>query len=811
MNIGAKITKNNRKKGYSLMKFSSRKISILITAFILSLMVIPAGANDFSALGRGSSAGRIIHSVSDTAYLTKAGSAITEEMISGLSSADYGRTGLVADGNSRLILRYRSSQQGSVTFSVSPAIPGSRLETFTGRQQVTSALNTVSTSNGYQVSAVLVAPEAWPSGIAYPKGDFTVTASFTPSNGEAASSETLTLTLQAAPVVLIHGAFSNNEKMFGYATGSKTGVWHKLENAGLKVAGWNYDNTKSPKSVITSNSNGLASTIDSTLNALNAQGFEATRVDLVTHSSGGIMARQYLRNDIDTGNKTANSYGLGTVRRVVTLASPNKGTPIGSFLTGKFDTLPSSWQNWAGKTWWESKGYPLLRTLAMRGADEAMEDVALGSSYLAGLGYPGVPFHSIYGKVKSDDAKISQLFDDVVNQNIVSLSQIDWLPQQLVNILTSEKLALISGVVRTMSDDMRFKEILGALHGDNDHDLVVSEPSAKDIFPSNAVTAFYGLGNHSHVTIGQQDDVGDRVLELLRGGTENFMINTASTSEYDAAFDAAADSFGAYLRASAEDDLSEYLDESMTLDTSEIVPQYMGDDEDEAVIQSITLSGKSGAVFSDDIGVVIEDDEGSAKFFNIAANNMQSFDVELWADSYNRGVYKVSYFTVQDGKLKISPTQTVAYPPLFSSSESPVLYHAGTIYAHVGDELPIGLMVQGKYGNYDISAPSLGLAEYTVSDPSIAEITNSGKVKALKEGTATITATALSQTVSIKFIVKPVTFEADTVKDLGDSTSDGYSGGIKVGDGTSGGCSAGFSLAAFALASLMVFVRKSER
>ncbi len=772
---------------------------ILWCMCILSLMAIPAHA-EFAALGRGQTAGRIIYSVSNDAYLLKSGDVITEQIISVLSSADYGKTGLIADGNSRLILRYSSDTPGTVAFSVTPSISGSRLESLVGRQEITGGLNTVSTGNNYQASAVLIAPETWPENITYPSGNFTVTAAFTSADGSA-KTETLTLTLRAAPVVLIHGAFSNNEKMFGYATGTKTGVWHKLENAGLKVASWNYDNKKSPKSIISSNTNGLANIIADTLNALNAQGFEAARVDLVTHSSGGIMARQYLRNDIDTGNRTANSYGLGTVRRVVTIASPNLGTPIGSYLSGKFSTLPTSWQNWAGKSWWEGTGYTLLRMLALNGAEEAMGDLSLSSAYIAGLGYPGVPFHSIYGKVKSDDAKINQLFDDVVNQNIVNLSRIDWLPQHLVDTLTSSKLGLISGVVSAMSDDIRFKELLGALYGDDDHDLVVSEPSARDIFPSNAATSFTGLGKYNHVMIGQQNDVGDRVLALLRGGTENFMINTVSTTEYDAAFDSVANSFVEYLRASDEGDLSGYFDENMTLETSDPATEYMGDDSgDEPVIQSVKLSGKSSSAFSDDIYVMLEDGEGTAKFFTVKPSGRTSFDVDMWAGREDKGLYEVSYFTVQDGKLKISRTKTIAYPPMFSSSETLALNASGTVYAHAGEEVPVGLVVRSGSGNYDISAPSLGVVSYDVSDPSVVQITDAGELKALKEGTATIRAAAYGQTASINFIVKSTASEADTTKDIGENST------ASTGSSSSG-CSTGLGTLTL-LAAITLFMKK---
>ena len=730
------------------MKSFMRKISLC--SCILSLLAVPAHA-EFSALERGSTAGRIIYSVSESAYLTKSGEAITEEAI-----------------YSRLILRYQSSQPGTVEFSVSPSIAGSRLESFTTRQEITAPVNTVSTNNGYQASAVLIAPETWPENITYPSGNFTVNATFTPSNGSAVT-ESLTLTLKTPSIVLIHGAFGDNERMFGYAAGSNTGVWHKLENAGLNVVSWNYDSKQPPKTLISSNTNGLAQIISDTLNKLNADGFAATRVDLVTHSSGGIMARQYLRNDTDTGNKTANSYGLGTVRRVVTIASPNLGTPIGSYLSGNFSSLPSSWQNWQAKNWWEGLGYSIIKMLAASNnySDEVMTDLSLGSSYLAGLGYPGIPFHSIYGKIKSDESKIGQLFDDVVNQNVVALKEINWLPERLVETLTSSKLGLISGVLTAMSDDIRFKELLGALFGGDDYDLVVSETSAKDKFPSNAVTSFTGLGEHNHIMIARQDDVGDRVIALLKGGTENFSINTASTAEYDAAFDRVANSFSEYLRVSENDDLSQYLDPSMTLDTSDPEDEYMGGD-DEPIIQSIKLSGKSSSFFSDDIYVILDDGEGAAKFFVMNPSNKNSFDVEIWADSENKGLYEISYFTVQNGELKISPAKIIAYAPKFSSNVTPSVYwtSAGNIYAHVGDEISAGLIVEAEGINYDISAPYLGVVSYEISDSSVAAITDFGEIQALKEGKTTITASAYGQKVSINFIVKQSESESDTTNDI---------------------------------------------
>ena len=771
-----------------------RKILWLVC--ILSLLAVPAHA-EFSALERGSTAGRIIYSVSDGAYLTKSGQAITEETISGLSSGDYGKTGLVADGNSRLILRYKSSQPGNVTFTVSPSIAGSRLELFADRSEITAAVSTVSTDNGYQVSAVFVAPETWPEAITYPRGSFTVTATFTPSNGGTASTETLNLTLQAPPVVLIHGMYSNAEDAFGYNTAAKSGVWHTLKNAGLTVTGWNYDNKKAPKTVIANNSNGLAKIIADTLDTLNAAGIAATRVDLVTHSTGGLMARQYLRNDIDTGNKTANSYGEGTVRRVVTIASPNLGTPIASYLAGKFETLPATWQSWAAKSWWEGLGYSLLKAFALKDAE--VDDFALKSSYIAGLGYPGIPFHSIYGKVKSDDAKLNQLFDDVASGNTVNLSKIDWLPRQFVELLTSSKGEMIGGVIRAISDDVRLKELFGALFESDDHDLIVSETSAKDNFPSNAVTSFTGLGNHNHLLLACQNDVAARVLALLRGDASGFMINTASASEYDRVFDS-------YMMSDDIDIPEEYLDDFMRFIEELLVIGLELENNPASKDEILAYHLNAPAAANSRVYVMITDDHGGAVCLPFRTSD-DKFNTQIMADPEHEGIYQVSYFAVVSGELKMSAPQTMVFSPKLEGVTD-ISFARGTIYCHVGDEVFMGLSATTASGNYDISSPSFDIAAFTVSDSAVVEITSTGKVKALKEGTATITASAYGKTASANVIVGSSSAEADTTIDIevtGETSTGDTDSGVRS---SSGGCNAG--LGGLILLSAVAFFRKKR-
>ena len=117
--------------------------------------------------------------------------------------------------------------------------------------------------------------------------------------------------------------------------------------------------------------------------------------------------------------------------------------------------------------------------------------------------------------------------------------------------------------------------------------------------------------------------------------------------------------------------------------------------------------------------------------------------------------------------------------------------------------MPLGLVASSDNGNYDISAPALGVVSYDVSDSSVAEITDTGNVKALKEGSATITASAYGQKVSVKFIVKQSASEADTTKDIVVDANE--NNGVSS---SSGGCNAG--LGTVMILAALAFV-KSKR
>ena len=772
---------------------------VLSLALVMCVLAVPAYA-DFAALERSTSSGNIIYDVSSANYLGQDGAALTESSIAALTTEGYSKTGLTADGNTRLILRYQASSAGTVTFTLSDNMRGTQLELLSDRQPITGAVSTTRVGSVYQASAVLTAPETWPSGMTYPRDTFTVTATFTPESGES-SQETLTLTLLAPSVVLIHGVFSDNASTFGYDKPDTKGIWSALNNAGVNVISWNYDASKGPKTIISDDNNPLAHTLTDAFNALNAQGIASTRADIVAHSMGGLMARQFLRSDFDTGNKSVLSYKQGMIRRVVTLATPNLGSPIASYLRSKFSDLGQMWQNWQARVLWENLA-PVLAYFAYQkyDASDAMEDLSLNSSLIAQLGYPAIPFHSIYGKVSADNDKISDLIDKVESGDVVGLRKLTWLPQQFIDLLTTSKhSSLISSILSENSETLRLRELLTVMFNGEDHDLAVSVKSAVDIFPNYATTAYEGIVNYNHIIITLQEDVAARVLELLKGDTSSFMIASgANAAEYDKAFDAYVSSIKPSVRAS-DYDISDLIDSSLGLSASSPNIEHLGADDDEPHAQTVTLSVGSAQVFSDDVIVMIDYDDGRSKAFIVEGGNQQSFDKTLWVEPSDTGILYVSYCTVQDGELRVSKEETIVVPPLLYNV-SEVNFTSKKLYIHAGEEVKLELIAHTPEGNYEIAAPIFGIAKITAADSSVASVNELGYVKGLKTGITELTAEAEGYTAKI------------TVEVLGASTSSANNGTTSTSNpgSSGGGCDTGFAAAALISAFMFMFRKHSN-
>ncbi len=721
----------------------------ILNSLIFSCLIIVPAYADFDALGQKTNSETIINNFSDNAYIGNNGNILTENEIFKINSSDYSKTGITADGNTRLILRYQSSEEGSVKFSVPSYFS---LEKLSDREKISSSteLKTVQINNKFQASAVLIAPESWPDGLNYPDDDFNITADFTSKNGNT-KTENLTMNLQAPTIFLIHGTFSNSQSAFAY--GVKNGFWETLSDSNLNLTGWNYDGSKSPRTIINNNNNPLAKSIIETLEKLNSQGIASTRVDVIAHSTGGLVARQFLRNDFDTGNKSNLSYSQGMIRRVILIAVPNLGSPWGNFFSESFDGIGSAWQNWEAKTVWENIA-PILKLFAFQkyDASEIMKDISINSDFLSNLGYPSIPFHVILGLVKDDQDEINKLFDALERTDIIAIKNFSWLPEQFI-ISLQKHLSKISPIVKSLSPILRVEEFLNVFFDNNDHDLCVSEPSAIDKFPENARTSFKGLADHNHVNISKQKDVAETVLKLLKGSTDNFMIlNTASdseqssTAEYDAAFNKFLNSYEGSLKIADENENYEnYLyDDDFNLNIGRATPEYLGGEDDETPqISSVNLSAKApNGKYSNDVYLEILNSNGEAKFFKIASADSDSFNINLWINNQDSGILEVSYLTLKNDELvSISRPNQMYIPPLMEEGIKNLIAPSQKIYLNAGDEVTLNLFTETNNGGiYNVAPPVLNIVSWDIEDPEIVKISDTGEITGLKSGSTILTA-----------------------------------------------------------------------
>lgn len=249
---------------------------------------------------------------------------VTEEVVAKVNPAVRERAGLAADGNARLIIRVQSPSSGDITISAALP-PGALLENLTrtiSGDKLILHPEPVGAEGKYQASAVLTAPEEWPGSAAREYAPAAVTA----SQGE--ESVVKEIRIYRAPVVLIHGLWSDGET-FGDINDGKT-VAGALLAGGAAPGYFEYPGDQGPSEVLPQSSDLFCRAVENMVRGMRLKKIEATRVDLVGHSMGGLMARKFFLNRYYKNNL---NYNQGAVRRLIMLATPNTGSGIASYVT----------------------------------------------------------------------------------------------------------------------------------------------------------------------------------------------------------------------------------------------------------------------------------------------------------------------------------------------------------------------------------------------------------------------------------------------------------------------------------------------
>lgn len=239
------------------------------------------------------------------------------------------RRGVVADGNARLLLRaVIIGNTDKLRFELAPPGTGNGLFRLgadqTGAGTEVLEVNAEEVADGErQATVVLRAPDWFRDDAQKPSLDFEVKVCVPDAGG---CSDTVqrsrALEVRRAPVVFIHGLWSS-VKAWNEARTSFSG-------AHFRTGAFAYNGNESPDAVLPAKSKSLRNDIEDLCIASRDEGFACTRGDLVAHSMGGLVARWFVHGNQHFAGAT--DFGAGSVRRIVSLATPYEGSPLASLL-----------------------------------------------------------------------------------------------------------------------------------------------------------------------------------------------------------------------------------------------------------------------------------------------------------------------------------------------------------------------------------------------------------------------------------------------------------------------------------------------
>ncbi|MDX8376665.1 MAG: choice-of-anchor U domain-containing protein [Mariprofundales bacterium] len=256
---------------------------------------------------------------------------LTEEKIKPIDQKLYARRGYVADGNSRLLLRAQSNQEQAIQFTIS----NGQLQSLDGSQQgETITIASTKVADGlYQATTIVLAHDIFPEKENVQNVSIQVQASI-----NANILQKQTLNIRRAPVLLVHGLWGSDSSWrevswLGQVSGLKPWLEEKYYNVGTVE----YPNWQGPSQTMLPDSRLISNAINSLCQSENQEQIACTRANVVAHSMGGLVVREFIRSN--KYYKQINNFQQGSIYRFITLGTPYKGSGFASFLLAANDDI----------------------------------------------------------------------------------------------------------------------------------------------------------------------------------------------------------------------------------------------------------------------------------------------------------------------------------------------------------------------------------------------------------------------------------------------------------------------------------------
>ena len=762
--------------------------------------------------GAGAVDNLIICGVADDHYIARGNVPVTEKKIAKYSAKQYGKKGFVADGNSRLIVRVKTERPGNVEFSVKENI-GVEIERLSDRAKVSGIHTTDIGGEEHQASAVLVAPEMYLAG-KFPSQDFTVHVKFTADETgeeipeeEKEMEEDIELEIHAAPIVLIHGFSSkgtaNCWNDFGFK--SSNGIYNILKRAGFDVYFYDYRSNRTLMFV----NDGLFYKLSEVFRFFLHDGIVCTKADIVACGMGGLIARNFCTPEqgmYDDNYYTSKSYAQGMVRRIITIATPHRGSPIASMIIGDFSFLSK------GKVQLENffltkLGLYVDLTMAIRhllgdvlgdvSVAEGWSYMAINSSATNTLFPVNVPMHSIYGHAKDALENIEYVMK-AVNFAVKTVKIVlkggsdsdfadwGWEAADFAYITASKWVDIPPTVTRLIQIMFMWRKRIAGWYGDNgksnflesatdwlglynelndllfdgnDHDLFVSVPSAQGDFFGNS-TGYYNRVHTMNDNIFMKDNtLVDNILGLSLGGyggretaedIAKLLKGTKASFQIFTKVRTLPSNTTAAVKTSDEplkNDSVSYnslLDEKIKLT---ITPAKI----DIAEKGTVKLTARIDEPIDSNLCVVVNMN-GSDRLFPLKSNDVGVSECFIEFTSKDSGLANIYCFTAgNEDNVYFSNTVQLAIKVNSNIAKLSISGKDNTnvIFTDSSSDIPAGLIAQTSDDfAFDVSSPLMGTS-WTSSNPEIAYVSSDGMIHSLADGSATLTASYAGLSASI--------------------------------------------------------------
>jgi pimeloyl-ACP methyl ester carboxylesterase len=200
--------------------------------------------------------------------------------------------------------------------------------------------------------------------------------------------------LEAPPVILVHGVWSDNSTWNGLREFLTARGFRFCESAECIV---NYGASQpapsfDPLSMDPGAQFAVDQLIQATTNSLNAwraEGIAAAQVDVVAHSLGGLIARSRVAQpDGARAYRRRENFGRGDFHKLITIGTPHFGTPVANFLIANRQARSQFFDGATLEEYLAATGHPM---------GPAIEQMQTNSAALAHLGTTDVASHAIVG------------------------------------------------------------------------------------------------------------------------------------------------------------------------------------------------------------------------------------------------------------------------------------------------------------------------------------------------------------------------------------------------------------------------------